>query len=300
MRTISKDQRTFLNAISRRFEQVVNAALEGHWTKDTFFDLQTRRLRAQVRNINDDFEREMKLCGHTHQICQPPVAFIPLSTDMASAFHPKAITRQEMISKIDKILKSGRGRELPGMFDPILVSDIFRQESKKWELIALRYVDKIWCTTQKFLEDLLSHIAPAKSNAARMILQGVIDGKMQTRRQAVQEKTEELMTPYKREIPFTTASRMAVSLRHVEAEELQSQVDNKKATFSESEKSSATTVDIDACSMLLRWFKAYYSVALETFIDNMATLAAENCDLTLWRTWVTKSSSSSQGNLKSF
>jgi hypothetical protein len=36
-------------------------------------------------------------------------------------------------------------------------------------------------------------------------------------------------------------------------------------------------IDIDACSTLLRYSQAYYNVARETFIDNVATLAIENC-----------------------
>ena len=41
-----------------------------------------------------------------------------------------------------------------------------------------------------------------------------------------------------------------------------------------------TDIDIDTCLTALRYTEAYYNIARETFIENIATLAVENCLLT--------------------
>jgi GTPase SAR1 family protein len=68
VRTTRKDQEKYLIGISGRFGQLVGAGLEGHWTSDHIFNVETMRLRAQIRNLNDVFERAMITKGHTFEI----------------------------------------------------------------------------------------------------------------------------------------------------------------------------------------------------------------------------------------
>ena len=273
LRVSSKDQRKYLNGISRRFEYLVGAGLEGQWNSDSFFDKEMSRLRAKIRNLNDEFERAMKTRGHTHQInegslSQPSLLFAP-------APRPKAIGRTVMLSKINLLLKSGRGQELPGLFDPLLVGNIFKEESQSWPELARQHIDEVWRVTYQFLENLILEIAPAKSDTADAILHSFVAEEMAKRKQALSRKSAELLTPYTHNLPFCTPSRLATSMKEIETDASQNNLANDNV--SNLRDQNGVEVDTSACELLLRHAKAYYTIALENFVDNMATLAVENC-----------------------
>ena len=274
VRESNKDQRKYLIGISRRFEQLVGAGLEGHWTLDSIFNIEGMRLRAQIRNLNDEFEMNMITKGHTFE-------FKPASHDRLpdgfsfGGFNPGLASQADLFAKVNKTLKSGRGQELPGMFDPVLVSDVFRDQSQNWQDIARRHVDKVWQITYQFLEALISKIAPARTNTAEAVLNGIVLDEMLSRKRALEAKIAELLLPYVRNLPFCTSSRMAASLKWVDHDYTNNE--QARTPTPQLARLGDSGTDIDACSMLLRYSQAYYNVARDTFIDNVVTLAIENC-----------------------
>lgn len=272
-RSTSKDQRKYLLGISDRFEKLVGAGLDGHWTFDPIFNAESMRLRAQIRNLNDAFDQTMRLKGHAFEY-PPPIHYGPRKPSSSDP-DPTVASRAGLLGKVNKILKSGRGQELPGMFDPILVTDIFREQSENWQDLACQHVEKVWQVTNQFLQNLLFNIAPARTGTAEAVLNGIVSKEMFSRKEKLNAKVSELMLPYVKNMPFCTASRMATSLKQID-------LDDKKVEGGGSQPPHLGSmvdsgIDIDACSMLLRYSQAYYNVARETFIDNVATLAIENC-----------------------
>ena len=273
LRVSSKDQRKYLNGISRRFEYLVGAGLEGQWNSDSFFDKEMSRLRAKIRNLNDEFERAMKTRGHTHEIIGGSFSQRPLLFEPGP--RPKAIGRTAMLSKINLLLKSGRGHELPGLFDPLLVGNIFKEDSQNWPELARQHIDKVWKVTNQFLKNLILEIAPAKSDTADTILRSFVAEEMERRKQALSRKSAELLTPYTHNLPFCTPSRLAASMKEIETDASRNNIANDNVPNLRDQ--NGVEVDTSACEQLLRHAKAYYNIALETFVDNMATLAVENC-----------------------
>jgi hypothetical protein len=272
-RSTSKDQRKYLLGISDRFEKMVDAGLAGHWTYDPIFHAESMRLRAQIRNLNDAFDQTMKIKGHAFEY-PPPIHDGPRESS-DSDNDPVVVSHAGLLNKVNKILKSGRGQELPGMFDPILVTDIFREQSENWRDLACQHVEKAWQVTNQFLQNLLFSIAPARTGTAEAVLNGVISKEMISRKEKLHEKVSELLLPYVKNMPFCTASRMAASLKQLDLDD--TKVEERGSQTSHFGRSVDNDIDIDACSMLLRYSQAYYNVARDTFIDNIATLAVENC-----------------------
>ena len=268
----SKDQRGYLIEVSGRFQQLVGAALEGNWTSDPIFQVETMRLRAQIRNLNDEFEKTMRSKGHTSEFKPGNKEWLETSSGLAVNLFS---SRGRLLSKVTGLLKSGRGQELPGMFDPVLVSDIFRDQSQNWGDLARAHLENVWQVTSHFLQHLLLKITPARSYTAEALLNGIIADEMLSRKNALGSKCRELLTPYARNLPFCTSSRMAASLKQLELEE--AKAEQAGSPMPQGAKWMNTDIDIDTCLMLLRYTEAYYNIARETFIDNIATLAVENC-----------------------
>jgi len=272
-RSTSKDQRKYLLGISDRFEKLVGAGLDGHWTFDPIFNSESMRLRAQIRNLNDAFDQTMRLKGHAFKY-PPPIHYGPRKPSSSDP-NPMVASRADLLGKVNKILKSGRGQELPGMFDPILVTDIFREQSENWQDLACQHVEKAWQVTNQFLQNLLFNIAPARTGTAEAVLNEIISKEMLSRKEKLDAKVSELMLPYVKNMPFCTALQMAASLKQID-------LNDKKVEGGGSQPAHLggmvdSGIDVDACSTLLRYSQAYYNVARETFIDNVATLAIENC-----------------------
>jgi GTPase SAR1 family protein len=271
----NKDQRGYLIAVSGRFQQLVSAALEGNWTSDPIFQAENIRLRAQIRNLNDEFEKTIKSKGHTSEFKPGNKEWLETSSGLTVNLFS---SRGRLLSKVTGLLKSGRGQELPGMFDPVLVSDIFRDQSQNWPDLARAHLENVWQVTSRFLEHLLIKITPARSYTAEALLNGIIANEMLSRKKALEDKCRELLTPYVKNLPFCTSSRMAASLKQLELEE--AKADQAGSPMPQGAKWMNTDVDIDTCLMVLRYTEAYYNIARETFIENIATLAVENCLLT--------------------
>jgi hypothetical protein len=275
-RPTSKDQRKYLLRISDHFEKLVSAGLDGHWTFDPIFNAENMRLRAQIRNLNDAFDQTMKSKGHAFEY-PPPIRHGPRKSSSSDP-DPMVASRAGLLGKVNKILKSGRGQELPGMFDPILVTDIFREQSENWEDLACQHVEKVWQVTNEFLQNLLFNIAPARTGTAEAVLNGIISKEILSRKEKLDAKVSELLLPYVKNMPFCTASRMAASLKQIDLDD--TKVEGGGSQPQRLGSMVDSDIDIDACSTLLRYSQAYYNVARETFIDNVATLAIENCLMT--------------------
>ncbi|KAK4964069.1 hypothetical protein LTR66_012493 [Elasticomyces elasticus] len=156
----------------------------------------TQRLRAVVQYSNLQFARQMRLYGAKFRIIDrrdnttsPPEAENSDEedeTDTPSAATSAAEaensgkenekespsnqaydevkslqstkTREQAIAWVHEILQRSRGRELPGNFNPMLISQIFWQQSEPWKALASTHVDRIAKYCAVFIETLLPHL----------------------------------------------------------------------------------------------------------------------------------------------
>ncbi|KAF2837622.1 hypothetical protein M501DRAFT_1006657 [Patellaria atrata CBS 101060] len=72
---------------------------------------------------------------------------------------PKSLTRHKAVEWVLKILERSRGRELPGNFNPLLINQLFWEQSEPWEAIAMTHIDRVYGACNQFVSLVLEHCA---------------------------------------------------------------------------------------------------------------------------------------------
>ncbi|KAF2637143.1 hypothetical protein P280DRAFT_501016 [Massarina eburnea CBS 473.64] len=67
------------------------------------------------------------------------------------------------ITNSSNLMTYTRGRELLGTFNPMIISDLFLEQSQHWEALARSHVEKVTRSVNIFLKRLISHIADAST-----------------------------------------------------------------------------------------------------------------------------------------
>ncbi|KAF2186985.1 hypothetical protein K469DRAFT_121230 [Zopfia rhizophila CBS 207.26] len=205
-RSTTKDRENYLSDISDKFGEYTKEALDGRYQRRSFFGDPSspegleKRLRAKVRNLNDDFANRMLKQGHKWQVVE--------DSDMKSNIfgmpqvdHPKVIPRSVFLREhVDSLAHHERANELPGISNPLLIGSLFHQQSAPWEGIASAHLETVWKAAKEFLELLLSHLTDERT--CNQVLIHIIDPAMEARRQAVEHKLEELLAPHRGHDPI--------------------------------------------------------------------------------------------------
>lgn len=146
-----EEQRECLLEISEEFEKLCSEAINGPYN-DPFFgdgvaaEGYEKRLRAVVRNMQIGFADIIRTDGGQWKIVESP------SEDS------RCRTRAQAIEKILILVKRSRCKELPGLPNPMLVAEVFREYSKPWEGLAREHIKKVWHATRVLLERVIEHL----------------------------------------------------------------------------------------------------------------------------------------------
>jgi hypothetical protein len=278
-------RRQYLTGIAGRFQDLVRAANDGNY-QDSFFrsgnsgasgiaQMQKTRLRATVRKAEQKFLDRMHQYGHSYVIVsevsklEKPHYPPPSSVSVQTTIHEKQFLRE-----ISQLLNDSKGRELPGTFTPLLVGDLFIRQSTNWKPFALDFVEDVWNIVKQFLDDVLVHVA--NESVRQALLERIIDPAMDKILVKLGDKVTELHSPYARGIPATLNPRFVKELENRRSQ----QAENPVQSISPWGKVFSDDADSHACRELLHLMQAYYSVALDVFVDNVSSLAIENCLMT--------------------
>ena len=134
------EQRMYLLRVSQKFASLMEAAVHGNWA-DQYFAAPTtkigytKRLRAVYTNTMQDFRNAMNSRGHA-------VALVEQKAPNA-AQTPKEVTINEYIDKVQTLMKRTRGCELPGTFNPLIIGELFYEQSVPWQAIMEQYTEKM-------------------------------------------------------------------------------------------------------------------------------------------------------------
>ncbi len=137
------EQRLYLFHLSQSFQTLVKASVGGNYNSTFFSDATAepgyqRRIRAVIQNLNEDFASTMSLRGHYRHVINSAPAAEPVLVDSSAV----QITRDDFIDRIEHLMRRTRGCELPGTFNPMIVADLFLEQSRPWEAIARRHAEK--------------------------------------------------------------------------------------------------------------------------------------------------------------
>ena len=154
-----------------------------------------RRLRAAIQSLNLDFARRMHLHGRkimydpspSHRPktskgdsvnqdeysvpedeepeCTSDHDGLDLTEPPSSASSPntvgkaKTLSRDEAVDWVLRILQRTRGCELPGNFNPSLISQIFWEQSEPWKDLAIDHINTVAVICRQFVDQVLEHVA---------------------------------------------------------------------------------------------------------------------------------------------
>ena len=93
--------------------------------------------------------------------------------------------------------------QLPGLPNPLLVGELFRQYSRPWGDLARLHIKHVWEAVNRFLELLLQHLTDdeARDNIYRLWLYPIMEEKLNS----AYGKLDELLEVHK-DFPMTTNS----------------------------------------------------------------------------------------------
>ena len=174
--------KAYLTQLSLDYFQTCKAAVDGHYEGDYFirntdeaaFDLNSsptiRRMRAVVQYMNTNFAQYMRISGHKYQVnmssqadAPPPVPIIAAllgKRSVSKPTSPQPLRRDEALEWARSVQVRTRGRELVGNFNPLLVGELFWEQSSYWQGLAKEHLDNVEKICNRFLKILLEDKCP--------------------------------------------------------------------------------------------------------------------------------------------
>ena len=77
-----------------------------------------------------------------------------------SSFHnkyPQVLKHSDALKWAGQVLNRTRGKELPGNFNPLLIGELFWEQSERWEAMTQDYVELVASRCRQFFRELLFH-----------------------------------------------------------------------------------------------------------------------------------------------
>jgi hypothetical protein len=283
-RTTSVDRMQYLIRISRRYGQLVQEALDGTYASPIFNgDNNPNRLRATTMRLADDFEGEMRMKGHATEISKTTL-FFQFKPGSGSTSFPEQVSLAEALERVGKRIQSHRGPELPLLFNPRLVGELFKEQSAKWPTLVTAYTDRVCQAVRDVLLSIVRGISPSHKTA-EALSRHILDVALGECEKELESKVRELCAPFTRgTFLFSTKTRLEASLKMVEDQDkIQMKLDVESKALNPT-KTTAVATDAspppsahDNRLKLLQLSRAYYNVALGTFLDNVVVLGVESC-----------------------
>jgi GTPase SAR1 family protein len=175
-RSSPEDCREYLMKLSLEFHEVCGAAARGQYEgpyfrydSDTGFTPQSRsairRLRAMVQKMNAEFSTTLWTTGHTYFIDRSgDITSDELSEDdplpLPNPGKPVKLSHTESLRWVVKAIIRNRGRELQGNFNPLIIGELFWEQSERWKTIATNHIEDVVDVCRQFLQNLLQELCP--------------------------------------------------------------------------------------------------------------------------------------------
>ncbi|KAL6800376.1 P-loop containing nucleoside triphosphate hydrolase protein [Trichoderma sp. SZMC 28012] len=293
-RITAQEQRIYMIQISQSFQSLMQAAVDGTYTDPFFSDSETKsgydkRIRALIQNLSRDFAKEMEDKGRFYKTVDSH------KKGEKSSGHTM-LTRTEFVDKVVDMMAHRRGRELPNSFSPAVVTDLFREQSKPWQAIVNRHVNKVWEAARVFVDHLISHISDSETSDA--IMDAVVRPKMKAILANLLDKTTILLQLYRDDHPITYNSDFGEALQKIRIKRYSSQMDEVLQRHFSSGSLDSTSSHVSAyinfvslkqelaqCNEpdLYRWSaaealdsaEAYYEIAFRRLIDEISIQVIE-------------------------
>ena len=225
-----QEQKMYLLRASQTFATLMKAAVEGTYT-DAFFGTSetsegyTKRLRAVVQCTMADFAQTMAQDGHAVEIVEAQPG-----RPSTNKNGPRVVNRDEYLESVTNRMRRNRGRELPGLFNPSIIGDLFFDQAKPWENIMLHTQDRLITAAKTTINLVLDATAPNKLTKDG-VMRYIIRPNMEPIVAKLNAKVEEVLRPHKRGHPLTFNHYFTDNLQKKRQEEIRKATAQKIKTF---------------------------------------------------------------------
>ena len=181
-RKTPQECKAFLTQLSMDLYEVGKAAVNGHYEGEYFahdsdhtFSVESpttiRRLRAVIQYKNSQFSNLLRTRGCKYHIGEREEAKAEGEATDKARVHSEALMASEPAPPTDwsksramdwvrGVLVRTRGKELPGNFNPLLIGELFWEQSSKWQRMAEHHVEDVADVCTRFLDALLREKCP--------------------------------------------------------------------------------------------------------------------------------------------
>ncbi|CAK7237378.1 hypothetical protein SCUCBS95973_009938 [Sporothrix curviconia] len=292
------EQRQYLSRVSSRFTELLTAAVQGNYTDKSFFgtvaigldgddkggggiNAYQLRLRSIVQNRLTLFAKEIHNRGKTWVVVGDSVHDVDLEENQ--------IRRTDYIDEVKGFITKSRGCELPGTFNPLVVTDLFRNQCRNWGALANECVESIVQSSFAVITAALKHIVVEETSDK--IMTSAINPIVAEFRSEMLKQVRTLLTVYNEGHPITynhyltenvqkaRNERQNKHIRSILKNYVGYKITEEYVTAITNSLASKTEADMlrVAASDAIDYADAYYKVALKTFIDNVSVLVVEQC-----------------------
>jgi len=182
-RSSSVECKAYLTQLSQDIYDVSKAAVDGHYEGDYFHGeitdeefkdedespVSISRIRAVVQNLNTEFSETFRRVAHKYHIDLDNDGWAGFDPNCAGGLSdrlgktqitPIRWTKEMALKWVANVLARTRGRELVGNYNPLLVGELFWEQSSNWQLIAVDHIECVADQCSKFLKTLLHDKCP--------------------------------------------------------------------------------------------------------------------------------------------
>lgn len=207
-RTTISEQKMFLMGISTTINDILKSAVKGHYENPFFGSVEMnaavdsteniRRFRAVIQHLNLQFAKQMSRYGKKFVIPPPNGKGEESNSEDEDedgknqeeqnvdlgVLHPQKLTRSAAILWVQRVLERSRGCELPGNFNPLLISQLFWEQSEPWNGLATAHINKVADACKNFVEIVLQHAAAPeiKSRLVGLRVDAALESSLQASR----------------------------------------------------------------------------------------------------------------------
>jgi len=128
----------------------------------------------------DSAMSDMSDTDHDARSLRPP----EVASD--TTIRPVSLSKIEGLRWIQQIMIKNRGQELQGNFNPLIIGELFREQSSNWERLAKDHIEDVSRVCERFLDYLLKDKCP-KDVKARIWSSQILDALKVRRRAAFRE-----------------------------------------------------------------------------------------------------------------
>ncbi|KAI0156558.1 interferon-induced GTP-binding protein Mx [Xylariaceae sp. FL1272] len=280
-RETSLECRTYLTQLSMACYDICKAGIQGFYENDFFrcrreegFSLQsgiaTRRLRAVVQFLNNDFAQYLRRKGQKYiiDLNRGQSEADDSSQDVSTrSENPVRLSRNKAFIWVSNQIRKSRGKELVGTFNPNVIAELFWEQSESWESLAKSHIERVLRFCEEFVSDILATHATAdvKDRFWRILLAD----ELQRQRASAYKELDQLLRDNK-DYPVNYNHYFTDNLQKRRAARMKAQLQAQACS-----QKSAVDMDDFSCEEALAALQSIYKVQRKVFLANVTTQVIE-------------------------